>query len=77
MDYDKKLEAQLADTEICEWVWGLRKRANELRLRRVVSTRMMQKASAAKAAGISLGEIKRDLLSGWTRDELAKVGEAR
>jgi len=38
-------------------------------------TRNAQRMVAARRAGVPFAEIKRDLLSGWTRDELAKVGE--
>ena len=46
---------------------------NGARLRRVVSTRTLQKAVAARQAGVPSEEVKRDLLAGWSRDELAKV----
>lgn len=58
-----------------EWVMNLRKKVQTNRLRRVVSTRTFQKAIAARLAGIPTEEVKKDLLAGWTRDELAKVGE--
>lgn len=56
------------------WVNQLRRQVKEHRLRRVVSTRTIQKAVAARLAGIPLHEVKKDLLAGWTRDELVKVG---
>jgi cobaltochelatase CobS len=58
-----------------EWVARIRASAESAKLRRVVSTRMLQKALLARSAGIPQSEIKRDLLNGWTTDELAKVGE--
>lgn len=58
------------------WVTALREKATTNRLRRVVSTRTVQKAVAARLAGVPLPEVKRDLLAGWTRDELAKIGGA-
>lgn len=60
---------------IGEWVAALREKVRVARLRRIVSTRMLQKAIAARLAGVPLIELKRDLLAGWTRDELSKVGE--
>lgn len=56
------------------WVKELRQRVVANRVRRVVSTRMLQKAIAARKAGIAVNELKRDLLAGWTRDELTKAG---
>lgn len=76
MEYDRKLEAKLAPAEVCAWAWKVRERTAEAKLRRVVSTRTIQKVAAALTAGFDMKEAKRDALIGWTRDELAKVGEA-
>lgn len=59
-----------------EWVMSVREKAQASKLKRVVSTRMVQKAIAARRALIPTKEIKRDLLAGWTKDELSKVGVA-
>lgn len=56
------------------WLNALRVQISTHKLRRVVSTRAFQKAMAARRAGVPSNEIKRDLLAGWTRDELHKVG---
>lgn len=73
MDYDRKLEEQLAPAEVCAWAWDLRDKAAAAKLRRVVSTRTIQRIGAALRAGFELDEAKKDALIGWTRDELAKV----
>lgn len=78
MTYDAALEAEIVGTDandklLGEWVLNLRKDVEVGKVRRVVSTRTIQKAVAARRAGIPVGEIKADILSGWTRDELAKV----
>jgi MoxR-like ATPase len=57
-----------------EWVLSVREKASAAKLRRVVSTRAVQKAIAARRAGVPTEEIKVDLLAGWSRDEKAKVG---
>lgn len=75
MDYDRQFESSLAPVEVCQWVWNLRERVKQSRLRRVISTRTIQKLAAAQVSGISFNEAKRDMLAGWTRDELVKVGE--
>jgi MoxR-like ATPase len=75
MDYDKVLEQKLGTKEVCEWAWNLREKVKQARLRRVISTRVIQKVSAAVASGIDFAEAKKDALAGWTRDELNKVGE--
>lgn len=76
MDYDTELERTLAPEEMVQWVWTIRRAVTAQRIRRVISTRAVMKMSAAVASGIPLGEVKRDLLAGWTRDELIKVGVA-
>jgi cobaltochelatase CobS len=75
-----KWEAAAAPTaqelkDLGQWVLSLRAKVAAAKLRRVVSTRTLQKAIAARQAGIPAEEVKRDLLAGWTRDELSKVGE--
>lgn len=62
--------------ELGAWVHGLRRKVESQRLRRNVGTRMIQKAIAARKAGVAKEEIKRDMMAGWTRDELTKIGEA-
>jgi MoxR-like ATPase len=76
MDYDRRLEESLAEKEVVEWVWSMREKVRASRLRRVISTRAVQKLSAALRAGVAMEEAKKDLLAGWTRDELAKLGAA-
>lgn len=81
MDYDVALENDLiaaeddaAITSFGAWVHAIRSKvALDNRIRRVVSTRMIQKGIAAYRAGIAMDEIKVDLLAGWTRDELNRV----
>jgi MoxR-like ATPase len=56
-----------------QWVWALRDKVQALKLRRVVSTRTLQKGLAALSVGVPLAEVKADMLAGWSRDEIAKV----
>lgn len=60
--------------DIGRWVLELRSKVNNSRLRRIVSTRTMQKAIAARQAGIPTNEVKSDVLCGWSEDERSKVG---
>ena len=76
MDYDRDIEAEYAPSNVCNWVWSIREKASQARLRRIISTRMIQKMGAAIDAGLSFSEVKSDLLNGWSKDELAKIGEA-
>lgn len=74
MDYDETYEAKIAPQEICRWVWDLRRKAKEAKLRRVVCTRTLQRIVAAVSVGIPLEEAQADVLASWTADERAKVG---
>jgi len=76
MDYDEELEREMGEEAVVTWVWKIRRRAREAQLRRVVSTRMISKGSAAVRAGLEISRVKRQLLAGWTKDELSKIGES-
>jgi len=69
MDYDKNYEVTQGTKELCDWVWGMRSKAEQNRLRVVISTRMIQKGMSALNAGFELAEVKRDLLAPFTDDE--------
>lgn len=73
MDYDREYEKQLAPRHVTDYVWSLREKTQAAKVRRVISTRAIQKAAGALAAGIDWDEVKPDLTRGWTADELAKV----
>lgn len=60
-----------------DWVLALRAKAGQGGLRRIVSSRMIQKAVLARRAGVAVAEVKADLLAGWSEDELRAIGEAR
>lgn len=74
MDYDQSLEKNLGDAEVTQWAWSLREKAREASLRRVVSTRMIEKGTSMKALGFDMPFIRKTLLTGWSRDELVRVG---
>lgn len=73
MDYDREFESTLAPAHVCAFVWRLREKISEHRLRRIASTRAIQRAAIALGAGVAWEEVKSDLTSGWTPEELAKV----
>lgn len=60
--------------ELGEWVLNLRERVRTSQLRRIVG-RTLDKALTALKVGVPMAEVKRDVLLGWTKDELVKVGE--
>lgn len=76
MDYDKALEQRVGDERAVKWAWELRDRVKQHKIRRVIGTRTILKLTAAIKAGVAISEAQRDMLAGWTKDELAKVGVA-
>lgn len=75
MDYDQALEERIGEKAVVAWARRLRDLVKQHRVRRVVSTRTIMKMTSAMQAGFDFAEAKRDALAGWTKDELAKVGE--
>lgn len=73
MDYDTEFEASLAPEYVVKYVKRLREVIKENKLRRVASTRMIQRAVAALAAGVAWEEVKSDLVVSWTDAERAKI----
>jgi cobaltochelatase CobS len=78
MDYSRKLEERLVHDE--QWLtacWSVRDAVNRHKLRRVVSTRFIVDSVKMKAAGWSNDKLLRKLTSGWSKDEMEKVGLGR
>lgn len=73
VDYDETLEASLGTKKTVGWVQKTRKKAQQAKLRRVVSTRMITRIEKALAAGLTFDEATSDELSSWTLDERNKV----
>lgn len=79
VDYDKELERSIMPhttqgKEVLSWIWEVRRKKREHRIRRVVSTRMVVAAAKMVAGGMPIPEIKSALLAGWTPADRAKVG---
>lgn len=76
MDFDHDLETSLvADEEIRTSWWKVRAKVNEMKLRRVISTRtMVTAATQLKPAGFTLQQCLTQLTLGWSDDELSRVG---
>jgi MoxR-like ATPase len=74
MHYDDKLEERLVDAEVLAWGRGVRKRIEDAKLKRVMSTRFLRDATALKElSGYSMQEIKDLFFVGWHDDEKSKV----
>lgn len=72
--YDATLEERTCEPVVLEWGTALRKRVNEMKLRRVVSTRKLQQASIMLRSGWKMPAIKAAFFAPWSADERAKVG---
>ena len=73
VDYDTEFEAKVGDPEVCKWLWAVRKRTMDAKLRRVVSTRAIERASLRKASGKSMKDLENGFFASWSKDERAKV----
>ena len=76
MDYDLAFEAALAPSYVSEFVWKIRERIAQNNMRKIASTRMIVKMGAMVEAGISFKDAKKFILTDWSRDDLARIGEA-
>lgn len=76
MDYDAKLEMKLVDPAVLEWGLTIRGKIISMKLRRVMSTRVMLDFSDLKAAhGWGVKDWEESYFADWTRDELTKIGK--
>lgn len=77
VDYSTQLETQLVpETTYRESFWQVRGHVTTHKLRRIWGTRELIHGAKLLRAGYQLGEVFRALTTGWTQDELVKVGVA-
>ena len=81
VDYDRDLEKRIASAlkpsqanELLAWVELIRGRVTEYKLKRVVSTRLVERATAAIIKGRTLSQVKERFFKSWSKDEQTKVG---
>jgi hypothetical protein len=60
--------------ELHVWFCRITDRARDMKMQKIVSTRLAQKLIGACLAGVPVQEVKADLLSSWTADEITRVG---
>jgi cobaltochelatase CobS len=73
LDYDQALERAAVDPEVLAWGWAVRKRIQDVRLSRVMSTRFLLDATKLIRSGETFAEIRETYFVGWKADERAKV----
>lgn len=74
MHYDNELEAKLIDPEVLAWGLAIRKKLEETKLKRIMSTRFLIDATNLKEnAGYSMKDISDLYFVGWKQDEKNKT----
>jgi MoxR-like ATPase len=75
VEYDKKIEKSLTVDcpEWADYLWNLRSKIEDNKLRRVVSTRAFSQGASLLAHGMSEADVKEIFFEGWTKEEVAKV----
>ena len=74
VDYDRAVEERIADTDIVERVWSIRKACYSLCIQHIISTRSLNYAQRMRAAGASKKDVdKHCLFSGLTDDAVKQI----
>lgn len=84
IDYDPRVESEIAKAHlgakkaesVLRRFWGVRKKLEELQIRRIWSTRGLQKMCVALADGDDMSTVLDAHTSSWTTDERNKAGVA-
>ena len=84
VDYDKQLEEKITKSILDDdsarillnWAWYLRDRISKAKLRRVISTKIIQDAAACMSVGESIEEIQDCYFADWKDDEKKRVESA-
>ena len=82
LDYDARVEAEIAKSylgaeeakPVLKRYWSIRKRLEEMNIRRIWSTRGLQKMCLRLAAGADMAKVLDAHTRGWTQDEKNKAG---
>jgi cobaltochelatase CobS len=71
--YDRTLEETLVDDELLKWGHQVRRKINEAKLQRVMSTRFLIDATKLKRSGKPMKNLQDTYFHGWREDERRKV----
>lgn len=82
LEYDNRVEGEIAKSylgadearDVLKRYWGIRKKLTEMNIRRIWSTRGLEKMCRALAAGKEMGVLLDRHTRGWTQDEKNKAG---
>lgn len=73
VDYDKTFERKAVHPELLAWGWAVRKKINDLRMQRVMSTRFLLDSTKLLNAGVSMDRVKNKFFLDWKAEDRAKV----
>lgn len=74
MDYSHDVESSLAPANLCSWAWTIRGKINELKLRRIMSTRVIKDLAAmTRMYKWEQDEWESAYFKGWTEAERKAV----
>jgi cobaltochelatase CobS len=73
VDYDTKFERQSVDPSLLAWGWAVRKKINDLRMQRVMSTRFLLDATKLIKAGATFERVKNKFFLDWKAEDRTKV----
>ena len=82
LEYDNRVEGEIAKSylgaeearPVLKRYWSIRKRLEEMNIRRIWSTRGLEKMCRALAAGKDMAIVLDRHTRGWTQDEKNKAG---
>lgn len=77
MDYNREVEESLAPTEVCKWAWNIREKIATNKLRRIMSTRIIENIGRmVEQYKWDVNQWNRTYFTGWTEAERKLVGVA-
>jgi cobaltochelatase CobS len=71
--YDATLEETLVEPDLLGWGRHIRKKIDETKLHRVMSTRFLLDASKLRRSGAPMKQLQETYFNGWREDERRKV----
>lgn len=76
MDYDREFERQAVDGRLLKWGWDVRKKINDNRIQKVLSTRFLIDSTKLILAGLPHGEVVDAFFADWKSDDRLRVDVA-
>jgi MoxR-like ATPase len=74
LDYDEKFESAVGEPSVVEYFHDIRRQVRQMKIRRVVSSRIILDGSLIVRSGGTLDEVKESFFLPWTEAERNAVG---